>query len=96
MTPRRYLASTLTVDNRDLASQAEGLTDEVQALRRGYHQALALLFGLVHMYGESQQECADLRRQNDGLAELVRVRDEQISNFQAGVSEGVAGEEGSW
>jgi hypothetical protein len=76
MTPRRYLASTLTVDNRDLASQAESLTDEAHALRMALREAKARIKAL-------EEDNAALTAQRDELAELVKVRDEQLAELRA-------------
>lgn len=75
MTPRRYLASTLTVDNRDLASQAESLTDEAHALRTALREARSKVALL-------EDDNAVLRAQNAELAELVKVRDEQLAGLK--------------
>ncbi len=75
MTPRRYLATTLTYDNRP-AEYAESLQDEITALRRRMHELL--------------DENATLSLQNAELAELVKVRDEQIASFND-LDHGIAG-----
>lgn len=74
MTPRRYLSSTLTVDNRDLASQAESLTDEAHALRTALREAHARIRAL-------EEDNAVLTAQRDELAERIRQQDEILSEF---------------
>lgn len=54
MTPRRYLASTLSVDNRP-AEHAESLQDEVTALRQARRELLAEVEKL-------KREIAELRK----------------------------------
>lgn len=66
MTPRRYLSTTLTYDNRPL-ELCESLQDEITALRRRMHE-------LVEENGALRQQIAE-------LAELVRTKDELISAF---------------
>jgi hypothetical protein len=69
MTPRRYLStanlSGLTIDRRDHASMTETQQDEIQALRKAWQELKA--------------ENETLHLQNAELAELVKVRDEQIA-----------------
>ena len=67
MTPRRYFASTLTIDRRP-AEHAENMQDEITALRNGLRQAKA--------------EIEDWKRQNAELEELFKQRDEQLASFR--------------
>lgn len=60
MTHPRYLRSapTLSVDNRDLASQAEGLTDEVRALRAALRETKAQLKAVSELLRQRDEQIA--------------------------------------
>lgn len=79
MTPRRYLASTLTVDNRDHSTHSDTMQDEIRALRNAYRLVM------------ERERVKDLRidaleKQNAELEEMVCKKDELLAAFNDGDS----------
>jgi hypothetical protein len=77
MTPRRYLATTLTIDNRDHALLSESQQDEIHALRSDRRALKAELMSLL-------EELKFTRVERDAIAESLRQRDEQIAAWNDG------------
>jgi len=76
MTPRRYLATTLTFDNRAL-DHTDNLQDEIRALRNGLRMAQERERVII-------LKLDALEAHNAELAELVLKRDEQIAAWNDG------------
>ena len=80
----------LTIDNRDHATHTETQQDEITALRNARRTAQERIAALTLRIDTLESDNAVLSLQNAELAELVKVRDEQIASFND-LDHGIAG-----